>query len=118
MKRLEFGRLLLVGFGGLADQAAQTEAVALGEVGRDRDPLPAFLKQGFGFCLELPGYQPIGQRWVSVTGSRETLSLSLSLSTSEPATKDPTFLSLSLKSPTRVGTSRRVQLVRRHIGLD
>ena len=55
-------RTLLVGeIDGLAAQAAQAGGVPIGEVGRDRDPLPALGAKGFRFGLELLDDQAVEQ---------------------------------------------------------
>ncbi len=54
------GRAFLVGHRrGITDETPQTVAVAIGQVGRDLDPLPAFGSERFGFSLKLLGHQPI-----------------------------------------------------------
>ena len=58
-------RLLLLGEGdGVAGQPTQAGGVAIGKVGRDRDPLPALGAQALGLGLELLDHEPIEQRRV------------------------------------------------------
>ncbi len=54
------GRAFLVGHrGGITGQTPQTVAVAIGQVGRHLDPLPALGDQRLGFSLKLLGHQPV-----------------------------------------------------------
>ena len=62
LQRGEAGVLLFGEIDRLAGEAAQTGGVAIGEVGGDRDPLPALGAQRLGLGLELLDHQPIEQR--------------------------------------------------------
>ena len=54
------GRAFLLGHrSGIAGQTPQTVAVAIGQVSRHLDPLPALGDQRLGFCLKLLGDQPV-----------------------------------------------------------
>ena len=44
---------------GITGQTRQTAAVAIGQVGRDLDPLPAIASERLGLRLKLLGYQPV-----------------------------------------------------------
>ncbi len=53
-------RLLVLGEGdGVTGQPTQAGGVAIGKVGRERDPLPALGAQSLGLGLELLDHEPV-----------------------------------------------------------